>query len=318
MKLALLATALSAALLPSLAVAGTLPPGSVTGTIRASNGSAASQIAVGAGPAYQAVAPNDQSHTLAGTTLGVSTTGFRGLQLGGFGAATAQDAFAESSASVQMSYQFMITGGGPGQTFVPITLHERGGLTHSDFAPGEIFAGDAGGDATTILSLVDDHGQELHFAETIADYENDGASPDSWLVSGGGMFIHKDFSASASAGFSGAFDGFVTLDNPAFNELQTNRLYTVNLTMNYLDGVGATGGPGYSFQYSAFLDAALGFAGGFDSTGYRITFSDGFGPDILGGGGGSGGVPEPASWALMIAGFGLAGGRLRRRRVARA
>jgi hypothetical protein len=34
-----------------------------------------------------------------------------------------------------------------------------------------------------------------------------------------------------------------------------------------------------------------------------------------GGGGGSGGVPEPSAWALMIAGFGLAGARLRRRRM---
>jgi hypothetical protein len=31
-------------------------------------------------------------------------------------------------------------------------------------------------------------------------------------------------------------------------------------------------------------------------------------------GGPGGGVPEPASWALMIAGFGLAGGALRHRR----
>jgi len=31
-----------------------------------------------------------------------------------------------------------------------------------------------------------------------------------------------------------------------------------------------------------------------------------------------GGVPEPASWALMIAGFGLAGATLRRRRLVRA
>jgi hypothetical protein len=31
--------------------------------------------------------------------------------------------------------------------------------------------------------------------------------------------------------------------------------------------------------------------------------------------GGSGAIPEPASWALMIAGFGLVGGALRRRRL---
>ncbi len=33
---------------------------------------------------------------------------------------------------------------------------------------------------------------------------------------------------------------------------------------------------------------------------------------------GVGGVPEPATWGLMIAGFGMAGGALRRRRTARA
>jgi hypothetical protein len=43
-----------------------------------------------------------------------------------------------------------------------------------------------------------------------------------------------------------------------------------------------------------------------------LVFSDGIGN------GGPGGVPEPASWALMIAGFGLAGAALRRRRTALA
>jgi len=35
-----------------------------------------------------------------------------------------------------------------------------------------------------------------------------------------------------------------------------------------------------------------------------------------GGGGGAGAVPEPASWAMLIAGFGLTGAAMRRRRVA--
>jgi hypothetical protein len=33
-------------------------------------------------------------------------------------------------------------------------------------------------------------------------------------------------------------------------------------------------------------------------------------------GNGAAAVPEPASWALMIGGFGMAGGMLRRRRTA--
>jgi hypothetical protein len=42
---------------------------------------------------------------------------------------------------------------------------------------------------------------------------------------------------------------------------------------------------------------------------YNVAARDAFGPPL-------GGVPEPASWALMILGFGAAGAMLRRRRVA--
>jgi hypothetical protein len=48
--------------------------------------------------------------------------------------------------------------------------------------------------------------------------------------------------------------------------------------------------------------------------GYRLVFSDGFSNGALPGQ--SDAVPEPASWALMIAGFGLAGAALRRRAAA--
>lgn len=51
---------------------------------------------------------------------------------------------------------------------------------------------------------------------------------------------------------------------------------------------------------------------------FRSYSTDGIGPllDNVGVDVTSGGVPEPASWALMIAGFGLAGAALRRRRSA--
>ncbi len=52
----------------------------------------------------------------------------------------------------------------------------------------------------------------------------------------------------------------------------------------------------------------------FDSRGVATTVA---GNVRIGGGGLIGGVPEPASWALMIGGFGMAGAALRRRRTAR-
>lgn len=49
---------------------------------------------------------------------------------------------------------------------------------------------------------------------------------------------------------------------------------------------------------------------------YGLAYDD-FSFDLSGNGGGTpGGVPEPASWALMILGFGLAGAALRQRRAA--
>jgi hypothetical protein len=84
------------------------------------------------------------------------------------------------------------------------------------------------------------------------------------------------------------------------------------------------GGPN-SFEAGAayyFADGAFSAPGTYDTVL--------FGPDQAGrlvvtnmggnGGGGGGGpvVPEPATWAMMIAGFGLVGGAMRRRRVAPA
>ena len=75
----------------------------------------------------------------------------------------------------------------------------------------------------------------------------------------------------------------------------------------------------HQFNYFSKITPGLNGFGGFETgigdvriaTGERLTYkitSLGYLPDSS-----VGGVPEPATWALMIAGFGLAGARLRRR-----
>lgn len=71
-------------------------------------------------------------------------------------------------------------------------------------------------------------------------------------------------------------------------------------------------------QFCNWTAAGVNFAGtamsiDFGDTANRTGFDDiTFGSDTPGG---VGAVPEPAAWAMMIAGFGLAGGSLRRRRA---
>ena len=73
---------------------------------------------------------------------------------------------------------------------------------------------------------------------------------------------------------------------------------------------------------SAYIDPfiSLNFGGsGLDASNYRLTLGDGSVANAAADGfTGGGAVPEPASWALMIAGLGLAGTALRRRRAVAA
>jgi hypothetical protein len=90
-----------------------------------------------------------------------------------------------------------------------------------------------------------------------------------------------------------------------------NLLATIALSPN------AGSCPGYSAGYCPFSSVGVNFAGvarsvSFAGVANYIAFDDiTFGSAIVGGGGA---VPEPASWAMMVAGFGLAGHALRRRR----
>jgi len=84
-----------------------------------------------------------------------------------------------------------------------------------------------------------------------------------------------------------------------------NQIYTIQLTAN-----GRVANPNSSFD--AWADPTIVFTDGFDiPEGAYIQFSSNlFTPEVP-----AGGVPEPATWALMILGFGGAGAELRRRRT---
>jgi len=67
--------------------------------------------------------------------------------------------------------------------------------------------------------------------------------------------------------------------------------------------------PGYDVfaVHPRYLEFGIGEPQGGPSVDYWVTIGDAAAPDR--------GIPEPAAWALMIAGFGLAGARLRRVRL---
>ena len=115
---------------------------------------------------------------------------------------------------------------------------------------------------------------------------------------GGGTFTLGSFDTSALRAGANGSGGADTLKLIAF----LNNVQTATLSFSINDQT-----------YGTFSGAGLGV---FD----LLTF------DGLNGGGGfaldnvtlNGAVPEPASWALMIGGFGLVGASLRRRRTALA
>jgi hypothetical protein len=103
----------------------------------------------------------------------------------------------------------------------------------------------------------------------------------------------------------GTYGGHDAYDGTVNFTVRTNQINTVTLfASGYLNGT-------TSGHVDIYVDPVFSFATPME--GYSLAFSNGIGnalPDES-----VGGVPEPASWALMIGGFGLAGVALRRRRA---
>ncbi len=103
---------------------------------------------------------------------------------------------------------------------------------------------------------------------------------------------------------------YVTFNEQRTLNLETNREYEVLFAAsNYGLLSGLQGHP--DRVESLGFDLALDFGAGFDRQGYAFRYSEGVAPPPP-----STAVPEPATWALLILGFGAAGAKLRRRRVA--
>ena len=101
-----------------------------------------------------------------------------------------------------------------------------------------------------------------------------------------------------------------TLELYSAGELQSSPTWLISVlpgAVNFITMQVNAGGNDYEGAYDAyaFADPVVSFVGAHD--GYSLVFSPGIGN------GAAPGVPEPATWAMMVIGFGALGAALRRR-----
>ena len=144
-------------------------------------------------------------------------------------------------------------------------------------------------------------------ALAINNYNGSGEPNPGILVFLSGGAVTLDYAAGFTTGFSFVYSSSVATVINVYDAAQGtgNVLASLTLAAQFSDGCG--GGYcnwtpiGVTF---AGIAKSIDFGGGADATGYdNITF-----------GSAAPGVPEPASWAMLIAGFGLVGAAARRRR----
>ena len=204
------------------------------------------------------------------------------------------------------------------QSFGEYTAHSRSSMLYS-------IRGYVGGDLTGVTEiplfikghiLVDVLGAtgraEARLGLSGYVNPNDGGHVivDDFCTATGGGCVNEDFtyafSLDAAGAVAGQFEGYVSL----FADAQS--VYFGDPTGLNLDVITAHA----NIDPIVYIDPAFLLA--HPGTTLHPDGSALFDVPPGGTGGGAGGVPEPASWALMIAGFGLAGAALRRRRTAAA
>ena len=176
-------------------------------------------------------------------------------------------------------------------------------------------------------------------------------SGSSVLITGAGSFDTTGLTALSQGGVGGAYTGaspalgVIRLGNSVFVPASEFTSYSISGPANFgnggpfqsattssgdvlsIDGFGSGNGPNFSLPSSyvsnSNLSSQISFANttiaalGFTIGSYVFsTSSDNLTVNVLAGnaGGVTSAVPEPASWAMMIGGFGAVGGALRRRR----
>lgn len=125
----------------------------------------------------------------------------------------------------------------------------------------------------------------------------------------GGDQVTINYAAGFDTGFSFYYASNSDASITVYDDLNGtgNILATLNLSNNFQGGCGYCNwtATGVTFAGTA---KSIDFAGGADMVAYdKITFGSATA-------GGSGAVPEPATWAMMIGGFGAIGGAMRNRR----
>ena len=196
-----------------------------------------------------------------------------------------------------------------------------------NFTPGSDTAG-TGYSPTAGYTVVNDFNQasDLNAITSGNDYSlqgpgstTTGADP-AFPSNDGTTYLSVEAGGVANVDFAKTFNGSFQFDWGSIDDYNTLTIHTTTGDVVYVPGSGSFANPANGDQFSGLTNGVFTIFGsgitGFSLSSSKNSFEiDNFavlstGTNPLGGG-----VPEPATWAMMIIGFGGIGALLRRRRA---